>query len=357
MIKALSYTPVIACIVMVSACSEKPSYQHISGETMGTSYHISYQHPDQVDQAAILADIDSRLDAINKSMSTYDENSTISRFNRLPSSATPITIDADFQRVLLDSQNIYQASHHAFDPTVHPLVELWGFGGKMQVDRLLAPPSDEEITQAKTLVGLDKITLKDKELTKNQDGVGLDFSAIAKGYAVDVIAKTLRDNYQIKNYMVEIGGEVATLGKNDKGRPWRLAIDTPLIDSSVTNRQSIATLTQPEQGSLHIATSGGYRNSIEYQGKRYSHTINPATAYPVADSVPSITVLHDSVSMADGWATALTALPADQAWSLATEQGIAAVFVLENDQKTGFMIKPTPALTKNYPDALGKINK
>ncbi|MFB6348982.1 FAD:protein FMN transferase [Moraxella sp. ZJ142] len=348
----MRYAPVIGglvvCGLALTACSDKPSYQSISGETMGTSYHITFKNGDnQADTAAIQASIDQRLESINDSMSTYRENSTISRFNRL-SSHTPIVVDADFVQVLTDSRTVYQASNHAFDPTVYPLVELWGFGSRMNVERLQSPPSTAEIAAADSLVGLDKVLLDGDKLSKSTDGVGLDFSAIAKGYAVDVIAQTLKQEYGVVNYMVEIGGEVATLGVNSNGRPWTLGIDKPVIDSSVENRSTLTTLTQPAGEALHIATSGGYRNSLEYNGVRYSHTINPTTGQPVANNAPSVTVLHDSVALADAWATALTAVPYPDALTLANNQGVMALFVVENASKTGFEIVKTHAMQQKF---------
>ncbi len=347
----MKYTPIaiICSAALISACNDQPTYQKIEGQTMGTSYHISYQHPDGVDAKAIQASIDQRLQAINISMSTYMDDSTIGKFNRLPS-ATPIEIDADFAKVLSDSQSIYQASNHAFDPTVYPLVELWGFGKQMSVERLQSPPNADEIAKAKAVIGLDKVVVNGQSIQKTVDGVGLDFSAIAKGYAVDVIAQTLKDSYGITNYMVEIGGEVATLGQNDKGKPWTLAVDAPVADSSVKTRDTITTLTQPKDGSLHIATSGNYRNSVEYGGVRYSHTINPVTGNPVADGAPSVTVLHDSVALADGWATALTAMPYTDALAIANREGIQALFIIENSNKTGFDIVKTDAMQQKFPN-------
>lgn len=347
----MKYTPIaiICSAALISACSDQPTYQKIEGQTMGTSYHISYQHPDGVDAKAIQASIDQRLQDINISMSTYMDDSTISKFNRLPS-ATPIEIGADFAKVLSDSQSIYQASNQAFDPTVYPLVELWGFGKQMSVERLQSPPNADEIAKAKAVIGLDKVVVNGQSIQKTVDGVGLDFSAIAKGYAVDVIAQTLKDSYGITNYMVEIGGEVATLGQNDKGKPWTLAVDAPVADSSVKTRNTITTLTQPKDGSLHIATSGNYRNSVEYDGVRYSHTINPVTGNPVADGAPSVTVLHDSVALADGWATALTAMPYADALATANREGIQALFIIENSNKTGFDIVKTDAMQQKFPN-------
>lgn len=293
---------------------------------MGTSYHITFKAPKNINATDIQANIDKRLQAINASMSTYDKNSTISKFNTLKAGQT-ITIDPDFMKVLKDSQLIYQKSYHVFDPTVYPLVELWGFGSQMSVDRLQNPPNQAQISLAKSKVGLDKIHLNGNQLSKTTDGVGLDFSAIAKGYGVDVIAHVLRHDYHITDYMVEIGGEVATLGVNDKGKPWTLAIDAPVIGSDVSTRQIATTITQPTSKPLHLATSGNYRNMIQYNGVLYSHTINPTTGNPVQNNAPSVSVIHDSVALADGWATALSAVSFDDAVKLANQHQIQAIFI------------------------------
>lgn len=170
----MKYAPIaiICSAALISACSDQPTYQKIEGQTMGTGYHISYQHPDGVDAKVIQASIDQRLQAINISMSTYMDDSTISKFNRLPS-ATPIEIGADFAKVLSDSQSIYQASNQAFDPTVYPLVELWGFGKQMSVERLQSPPNADEIAKAKAVIGLDKVVVNGQSIQKTVDGVGV----------------------------------------------------------------------------------------------------------------------------------------------------------------------------------------
>lgn len=338
---------IFCSVAALSACSDHASYQDLSGKTMGTSYHIHFENASKAEISSIQSNIDTKLAEINQSMSTYIDDSTISIFNRLPAN-TAMAIDADFVKVLSDSQTVYKASNHAFDPTVYPLVELWGFGGRMNIERLQAPPAPNEIADAKKLIGLDKVTLDGDKLSKSVDGVGLDFSAIAKGYAVDVIANTLHDQYGVVNYMVEIGGEVATRGVNQHGKPWTLAIDAPVVDSSVETRSSLTTLTQPVGETLHMATSGGYRNSLEYDGVRYSHTINPLTASPVVGSAPSITVLHDTVSLADAWATALSAMPYDDAIVLANKQGLMVLFAIENSTKTGFDIVKTDAMQQKF---------
>ncbi len=316
----------------LSACQQTPDYNYLSGDTMGTSYHISYQLPEGTDEAAVQIAIDERLQDINDSMSTYQSDSTISKFNQLAKD-TPITIDADFSHVLNISKQVYEQSNGAFDPTVMPLIETWGFGSTMTVERLQSPPSALEIAQAKALVDFESVVQKDNRLSKTKDGIGLDFSAVAKGYGVDVIADVLRDRYQIRNYMVEIGGEVASSGVNNQQQPWQIAIDAPIEGSTVSERQTIAVIRQPinSTNKMYLATSGNYRNSIVFAGKHYSHTIDPTTGEPIVGGAPSVTVAADSVALADAWATALTAMPYEKALNVAKEQNLAALFIILAD--------------------------
>ena len=344
-----------ATILSLSACQQPSSdYTSVSGETMGTSYHISYQLPKDTDEATIQEAIDKRLQQINDSMSTYIDNSTISKFNRLAAN-TPITIDADFSRVLAVSRQVYEQSNGAFDPTVMPLIETWGFGSTMTVDRLQSPPSKAEIAQAKALVDFKSVIQDGNSIHKTKNGVGLDFSAVAKGYGVDVIAEVLRKNYQIRNYMVEIGGEVASSGLSSQKQPWQIAIDAPIEGSTVTERQTIAAIRQPinSGNKMHLATSGNYRNSVIFDGKHYSHTIDPTTGEPIVGGAPSVTVAADSVGLADAWATALTAMPYEQALASAKTNNIAAMFVTlvdKNNTKADaiedWQIIETPAMQK-----------
>lgn len=317
--------------VGLTACQQKPNYQKIAGSTMGTSYHITFSMPQNASLEQIQQRIDARLQEINKSMSTYDDTATIMAFNRAKTGEN-IEIDKDFVKVFLDSKQVYQASKGAFDPTVMPLVSLWGFGSEKRIDRLQSPPSEQEIQTAKNLIDFDSIVLTDDKLSKQKDGVALDFSAIAKGYGVDVVADVLKNEYKIANYMVEIGGEIATLGKNPQGKFWQLGIDEPVLDSNVQNRQTIAVLSGKDTGKLNLATSGNYRNSLELNGIRYSHTIDPSTANPVVDGAPSVTVLHDSTALADAWATALTAMPYEKALKLAEDNDLAVLFIIAKTQ-------------------------
>ena len=319
----------IGSVLALSACQQKTDYNNLSGETMGTSYHISYQLPKGADEAAIQAAIDKRLQDINDSMSTYQADSTISKFNQLGKD-TPIAIDADFSHVLEASRQVYELSGGAFDPTVMPLIETWGFGSTMTVERLQSPPTALEIAQAKALVDFKSVIQKDQSIYKTKDGVELDFSAVAKGYGVDVIADVLRDDYQIRNYMVEIGGEVATSGLSAQQQPWQIAIDAPIEGSTVSARQTVAVIRQPINisNNMHLATSGNYRNSVVFDGKHYSHTIDPTTGEPIVGGAPSVTVAAETVALADAWATALTAMPYEKALATAKEHNIAALFVI-----------------------------
>ena len=329
-LKSASLTIIaISSVLMLSACQQKPDYDNLSGETMGTSYHISYQLPKGADEAAIQAAIDKRLQDINDSMSTYQADSTISKFNQLGKD-TPIAIDADFSHVLKTSRQVYELSGGAFDPTVMPLIETWGFGSTMTVERLQSPPTALEIAQAKALVDFDSVIQKDDSIYKTKDGVGLDFSAVAKGYGVDVIADVLKNTYQIRNYMVEIGGEVATSGVSAQQQPWQIAIDAPIEGSTVSTRQAMAVIRQPinNGASMALATSGNYRNSVVFDGKHYSHTIDPTTGEPIVGGAPSVTVAAETVALADAWATALTAMPYEKALATAKEHDIAALFVI-----------------------------
>lgn len=320
---------ILLSTLAVVSCTPTPppsTYHTITGQTMGTSYHITFELPKNTKAQDIQTSIDTRLAEINNSMSTYQTDSTISKFNQLSAGQT-LQIDPDFIKVLSDSRLIYEQSHHAFDPTVYPLVELWGFGAKMSLERLQNPPSEEEIQAVRTKIGLDKVILNDTYLSKTTDGVGLDFSAIAKGYGVDTIADVLNSKYHITNYMVEIGGEIATHGLSNKGLPWTIAVDKPIMGSTIHNREIMTTIALSGQS---MATSGNYRNSIDYGGKSYSHTINPHTANPVIGGVPSVTVIAPTTALADGWATALTAIPQEDAITLADKNNIIALFIIKD---------------------------
>ena len=285
---------------------------------MGTTYHITVI-ADQLPPSDIEQQIDQLLSKVDHSMSTYKKDSEISRFNRL-NVGQQLEISQEFADVLQISREIWQLSEGAFDPTLGPLVDLWGFGPKATGDLI---PSDQDITAALKNTGFDGVVLKGLTLTKNKP-VALDLSAVAKGYAVDIVSNYLEMN-ALPDYLVEVGGEIRVSGFNPEGTPWRVAIEQPQLLASVNK---IVGLTD-----MSIATSGDYRNYFERDGIRYSHTIDPRTGKPIDHNLASVTVLIDSCAEADAWATAFSVLGAQQSIELAEKLDLAMyMLVRQNDQ-------------------------
>ena len=285
---------------------------------MGTTYHITVI-ADQLPPSDIEQQIDQLLSKVDHSMSTYKKDSEISRFNRL-NVGQQLEISQEFADVLQISREIWQLSEGAFDPTLGPLIDLWGFGPKATGDLI---PSDQDITAALKNTGFDGVVLKGLTLTKNKP-VALDLSAVAKGYAVDIVSNYLEMN-ALPDYLVEVGGEIRVSGFNSEGMPWRVAIEQPQLLASVNK---IVGLTD-----MSIATSGDYRNYFERDGIRYSHTIDPRTGKPIDHNLASVTVLIDSCAEADAWATAFSVLGAQQSIELAEKLDLAMyMLVRQNDQ-------------------------
>lgn len=264
----------------------------ITGQTMGTIYSIKY-----LDEAErnFKQSIDSLLEVFNQSLNHYLPESEISRFNRQDSLYFELPY---FYPVLQASQEVVDITDGAFDPTVAPLVNAWGFGPEggelpdsVAVDSLLA------------LVGFDKIVFDEQAVTKTRPDVQLNFSAIAKGYGVDVVADFLAAQ-GIEDMMVEIGGEVVCRGVNARGEVWRIGIDDPINQGTMTAAIAI--------NNRAIATSGDYRNYYVRDGKKYSHTIDPQTGYPVEHSVLSVSVIADDCITADAYATAFMVMGLDK---------------------------------------------
>lgn len=285
---------------------------------MGTTYHITVV-ADQLPPSDLEQQIDQLLSKVDHSMSTYKKDSEISRFNGL-SVGQQLEISQEFADVLQISREIWQLSEGAFDPTLGPLVDLWGFGPKTTGDLI---PSKQDITAALEKTGFDGVVLKGQTLIKNKP-VALDLSAVAKGYAVDIVSNFLEMN-ALPDYLVEVGGEIRVSGFNSEGIPWRVAIEQPQLLASVNK---IVGLTD-----MSIATSGDYRNYFERDGVRYSHTIDPKTGKPITHNLASVTVLNDSCAEADAWATAFLVLGPEQSIELAEKLDLAIyMLVRQNDQ-------------------------
>ncbi len=267
----------------------------LTGKTMGTFYSIKFISMEKQSSATWQQRVDVRLKEVNARLSMYNPKSEISRFNQYPANK-PFALSRDFYQVLIESRHLFRITNGAWDGTVKPLVDLWGFGTKTSPDTL---PETAQILDALSRTGFHKLILADHLLTKKEAGINLDLGSIAKGYGVDALARLFSSN-GIKNFLVEIGGELMGSGKNKKRHPWVVGISKPEKKGLSTGLYKIISL-----DNMAIATSGNYRNFFEKEGQIYSHIINPKTGFPVENRVVSTSVIAKNCTMADGLATAL----------------------------------------------------
>jgi thiamine biosynthesis lipoprotein len=269
----------------------------IRGRTMGTTYLVKVVAGDIGDLEGVRDKIDRRLEAINQSMSTYQEDSEISRFNRFNRVGHQFKVSKDFLQVMKAGQEIHRLSNGAWDGTVNPLVNLWGFGRSGPRDQI---PPKREIVALMKAIGFANIDVLDSGfLVKKQAAVTVDLSSIAKGYGVDAVAALLH-NLGYRNYLVEIGGEIFAAGHRKESTPWRIGINQPRADAAFDAVYKVVALTN-----RGFATSGGYRNFFEVNGIRYSHVIDPRTGFPVSNGVVSVSIISSTCTMADAIATAV----------------------------------------------------
>lgn len=327
---------------LLTSCGEPPPAPTLkmAGATMGTSYHITVVLPQSAvvpDAVPIQALIDTRLVEINRQMSTYIDDSEISRFNRLAVGEW-LSIGAEFFHVLLLSIETSWLTGGSFDITVGPLVDAWGFGAGSKLDERGRPslPTDSQVAELLLNTGFQhlQLDLAKIQLSKSRP-VQLNVSAIAKGYAVDQIASLLSEQGFV-NYMVEIGGELRLAGHNRKGLPWRIAIEQPGSGFGEVHR-AIAVSDKA------VATSGDYRNFYELDGNRYAHTINPLNGRPVPQALASVTVVAEEAALADAYATAIGVLGPKAGLKLAEQQGLAIYLLLPKVEGDGFDIRYSQA--------------
>ena len=322
----MKYLLLLCASVLLLACSSQADREaaQISGEIMGTRYAVTVvQSPaSQLDIAALSRGIQEQLAHIDALMSTYKPDSEVSRLSALPASQS-MRLHPDTYKVLALAQGVFQQSGGAFDPTVGPLVDLWGFGSAGE--HLVSPPSDSEIRKAKALTGFHSLLLeKDGKVGKEQF-VRIDLSAIAKGYAVDAVAEYLRAQ-GIDNYLVEVGGEITTAGQSARLSKWVLGIEQP----DFTGRRAYTTVQLSGEA---MATSGDYRNYFEFEGQRYSHTIDPRSGTPAMHRLASVSVIHEACALADAWSTALMVLGEEQGLALAEKLGLKAYFIYREENR------------------------
>lgn len=304
------------------ACGDKPVSgvtMELAGPIMGTRYNVqAVGMPEVMDKDALAADIRVTLEDINARMSTYISESEVSRFNQFEGTDW-FAVSASTATVAQAAQQISEATNGAFDITVGPLVNLWGFGPKSALE---AMPDRSVIEAVFERIGYQKleVRLDPPALRKTQPDLYIDLSAIAKGYAVDVVGDLLMDK-GIENFIVDIGGELRVQGRNADGDYWRVAIENPMGDRKPYDVLSL------EGGA--VATSGNYRNYFEIGGQRFSHTIDPRTGRPVNHSLALATIVASDAMTADGWATAMIVLGAEEGLAVAEREGLAALLLSE----------------------------
>ncbi|MBN1925087.1 MAG: FAD:protein FMN transferase [Prolixibacteraceae bacterium] len=309
--------PIAFLFIFLASCKINPSPAYILNEGFiyGTVYRINYESPKGKD---FHNDIKKELNLLDYSFSTFNKESVISKINRNET----VEADSHFVNVFKKSLEISEISEGAFDATVAPLVNAWGFG--FEKKETITPGLIDSILN---FVGYSKVRLAGKHIEKDDPRVMLDFSAIAKGYTVDVIGSLL-EKKGCANYMVEIGGEVVAKGVNQKGVTWRIGINEPNDNESLVPQKLQAIIGLKNKA---IATSGNYRNFYIENGRKYAHTINPHTGYPVGHNLLSASVLANNCMTADALATACMVLGIDKTMNLLSGFSGADFFLIYAD--------------------------
>jgi len=323
-------------LAALAGCSFEPEEKiwEISGGVFGTTYHINVVLTDDQQRLENLAKgIENELEKVDAAMSTWREDSELSRLNRRSDQSEWITISEPLYEVLAKAVDVSELTGGAFDVTVGPVVNLWGFGPKARPEKA---PMDQELARVLAATGYEQLELRSEPPSmRATQPQYIDLSAIAKGYGVDAVARYL-DREGVNAYLVEIGGEVRVLGRKPGGDAWRLAIEQPVSEGRQVNR-----VIALESGAM--ATSGDYRNYYESEGRRYSHTIDPETGKPITHNLASVTVLAEDCMTADAVATGFNVMGFERAQALATRENIPAYFIIRTEN--GFETHQTPAFS------------
>lgn len=303
-------------------------FQKDEGMVFGTIYHITYQSDTNYQK-----EIEAELQKVDNSLSPFNKTSIISRINR----NEKVKVDEMFSEVFQLAEKISGDTDGAFDITVAPMVNAWGFGFKTG-----NPPTRQTIDSLRAIVGFHTVSLQDGYVIKKNPKTMLDCSAIAKGYGTDVVARFLKKK-GVQNFMVEIGGEIVVNGNSEKLQPWRIGINKP-TDDSLNTSQAIQDVVSVSN--IAMATSGNYRNFYYKNGKKYAHTIDPKTGYPVQHNILSATVFADDCATADAYATSFMVLGLDGAKKILEKHPELCAYLIYSDQKGSNQIWYSPSLQK-----------
>lgn len=293
-----TYHFITIIILFFFSCSKQQQTIELAGNAQGTTYKIIYIDDDYNNYQT---SVDSIFKVIDKSMSLWDSTSLISKIN---SGDTTVEVDIHFATVFRKAEEISEKTDGAFDITVGPLVQAWGFGLSKATEM-----DSAKVDSLRAFVNYKNVKLEDGKILKTNPAIKIDFNAIAQGYTVDVIGEFL-ENKKIKNYLIELGGELKAKGTKADGKNWRVGIDKP-IDNSNEQTRELQIIIELKNKSL--ATSGNYRKFYERDGQKYSHTIDPATGYSVNHNLLSATVIADDCMTADAYATALMVMGPEKA--------------------------------------------
>ncbi|ALG68917.1 FAD:protein FMN transferase [Beggiatoa leptomitoformis] len=331
--KVLPLTFLLGLLAGLSSCNSVPEPLQLTGDSMGSTYHVTISRlPATMTAEQAKAAIEHILTRMNETVSTYHENSEVSRFNR-STSTDWFSVSPEVVTITEESLKDSVLSQGAFDVTLEPLITLWGFGAhsNLMEERI---PSETEIQAALAKTGYKKLEVRKNPpaLRKTEPQITIDLSGIAVGFAADEVAEYF-EKQGIHDYLVDMGGELRVKGHNPQQQPWRVAIEKPLLNQREAQR--IVEMTDHA-----ITTAGDYRNYFEKDGKRYSHIINPRTGRPIDHNLAAVTVIHESALVADGLDTLLMVLGAEQGYDLAVKEGWAVFFLVKTPE--GFQEKYTP---------------
>lgn len=303
-------------------------YQHNTGQIFGTTYHITYQSDKDLHREIL-----QRLQLVDQTFSTFNDESIISIINR----NEPVKLNQMFIEVFDLAKTVSKDTHGAFDITVAPLVNVWGFGFKSGT-----PPTKAVIDSLRQLTGYEKVKLIGSKVRKQDPRIMLDCSAIAKGYGSDVVAQYLRSR-DVENFMIEIGGEIVVQGNSDKRLPWKIGVTKPTDDSTQTNNELQTVL---NLSNTAMATSGNYRRFYYKNGKKYAHTIDPKTGYPVQHNILSATVLANTCAKADAYATSFMVLGLEKTQQVLQHHPDLMVYLIYADGQGKNKVWYSPSLKK-----------
>lgn len=314
---------ILATFLAVFGCDNRKEYR-LSGTTMGTVYSVLFTLEKGVTLDQVSKAVERELKTVNDSMSVFNPHSEISRFNAMPAFTTqgePFATSACLHEVMCTARDLYSRTGGAWDGTVMPLVNLWGFG---PAGSQTEPPDDEAVQAALATIGFDNIAvMPDQTLIKHMDGVTVDLGSLAKGYAVDRITTALR-TLGLKSFLVEIGGEVYANGVKLNKAKWRVGINTPLTGNDLNAIYAIA-----ELNDRAMATSGNYRNYFETDGEIYTHILDPRTGYPIKNKIASVSVIAPTCAIADGLATAMAVMGVEQSLELVENYPDVEIYIIE----------------------------